>query len=142
MDLGKLLASDQAVIELKHPVTGVALFDDDEKPKALSLTIVGHHTRKYKDIAKRIGYSQHKRNKNLNAEDLSPEETFEAMALNEADDLEAFAEAITDCNILLNGEKLKCTKDNMIDLLSDERFYWIKNQYIDEVRKGAVFFKS
>jgi hypothetical protein len=138
MDLSTLFATGEGTIELKHPVTGKVLLDDNKKP--FSLTVIGTHTAKYKEIARKIGFLAHKRNKDIVVEDMSFDEFNEAVNSNELNELELLAQAITSCNITLDGAKIKCTPEKMIELLSDERFAWIKDQYVAEVKKGKVFF--
>ena len=141
MDLNDLFAAGQATIELKHPLTGKPLMDDSTPPKPLSLTVLGHHTKEYKKLARAIGFAKSKRDKK-DFSDLSFEDTCAILDLNEADEIELLASAVVDCNLFFNGKYVECTKENILSILSDVRIPWLLDQYVQEVNAGKVFFKS
>lgn len=144
-DLSSLFATGTATIEIRHPKTGEVLMDDSKTPAPWSITALGAHTNEYKALQRKAMYNVHKRNGkvNVDVEKMSVDEFVAAASLSDNDLLELRASAITACNIYDEaGAKIACNKENMVKLLSDERLYWLKNQYFAEVDEGQVFFKG
>jgi len=142
MDLNTLFAAGTAVIELKHPLTGETLFDESEPAKPMTLTVMGKHTDEYKVMEREIGFNAMKRTKNLKVEKMSFDEFLAATKKNDEETLKLLAGTITACNIFMDGKVLKHSHKNMLNLLSDERCSWVKDQLVEELNKTELFFKS
>ena len=142
MDLSKLAANDQGVIELKHPVTGDILTDDSKDNNPFSVTMVGAHTSEYKTAARKVGFSTLKKNASLDTKTMSFDEFNSAANEGDQTDIELISTMITDFNIWTKGKAIPFSKDAIKKLLEDKSYSWMLNQIKREIELGKVFFAN
>ena len=85
-------ANNGAVLKLLHPASGRVLFTDDDKTDCFSLTLVGMDS----DI-----YAKERKKLQEAARDSKDERD------SEADGIELLIAATLDCNLILDGKKVK-----------------------------------
>lgn len=142
MDLQSLFASGTAVIEIKNPQTGEVIMDESTPPQPMTLTVMGRHTDQYKKMERLVGFDALKRNKKKDVEKMTAAEFEIAVSENSVSSLELEANTVVDCNIFMDGKKLKCNQKSIIELFSDERTSWIRVQFLEDMDKNELFFKS
>jgi len=142
MDLNSVFASGSAVIELKHPNTGDILMDESTPPQPMTLTVMGTHTNQYKAMSRKIGFANAKRNKKLNIDKLSIEELVSIAEKNDESEIEIKAGTVTDCNLFMDGKKVKFSNKVILDILSDEKTSWIYPQLAEALEETELFFKG
>ena len=142
MDLNKLFAVGEAKVELKHPVTGEVLFDEEKTPKELGFTIIGKHTREYKKLERAVGFAAIKRNKKHNIDSMTLEQFESITEENDEAALDLHVQMITDLNVIMDGKKLKCTPVDLKFLFTDQRTSWVYDQFKADIDNAELFFKS
>lgn len=134
MDLSNLdfaTVSDQgAVIELYHPVTRAILRNEAGEP--LTVTVVGENSERFQMSQRMITNRRlaAKGKLRLTAEEL------------EAEGIETLAKCVIAwTNIMVDGETLACTPANVIKVLKDRRFSWLRKQVDDAVTDEGNFIQ-
>ncbi len=141
MDLNTLAVQDSAKIEIRHPETDDVIFDEAKTPKAMSVTVLAKHTKKYKQIQRRFGFDAVKK-KNKSVEKMSFSEYDEAVAKNEAMNIEMLAKITTDCNLFIDGQYVKCDEKSLLEVYNNPIFSWLPVQIIEDMDEIGLFFKS
>lgn len=128
MDLSNLKASQDAqVLTLLHPSTG-AILEQDGKPFTISL--LSADTNSYKSEFNKIMKA---------ARDAKGEQTARDAEEKACDML---AKVTVDCNLVMDGKKLKFSVPAIKDLYFNPEFTWVREQVEAFIRDRSNFIKS
>lgn len=128
-DLNTLKASATTTITLKHPVTGEILYCDDEQKDPMTWTLISKHTKEYKKLASDFARALKKEFADKKLMDLNDSEVAQMEALTQ----QLVIDTTMKFNLIADGEKIKFTKAKASEILSDEAYFWLKQQ----VQTGA-----
>lgn len=129
MDLKDLTPkSDTIEVEIKHPITGEALKNDDDTP--MTITLHATHSKEYKSVMHEQTNRRLKVASATGKVDITSEEL-------EENTLEVLAKATKSWNITFGGEKPELTVDAAKKLYTE--VFWIKDQ-LDEGVSNSVGF--
>lgn len=120
-DISTLALADTFTLHLKHPVTGEKLYADEKQEQAVTITIYGTSSKKYRNAVTAMQNRQLRRKAKdkASAEDLQEEGIGLMVACSASSE-----------NLAIDGEEVK-TEAQFRKLYSDPRFSWIKDQ-VDE----------
>ncbi len=129
MDLKDLTPkSDTIEVEIKHPITGEALKNDDDTP--MTITLHATHSKEYKSVMHEQTNRRLKAASATGKVDITSEEL-------EENTLEVLAKATKSWNLTFGGEKPELTVDAAKKLYTE--VFWIKDQ-LDEGVSNSVGF--
>ncbi len=129
MDLKDLTPkSDTIEVEIKHPITGEALKNDDDTP--MTITLHATHSKDYK------GVMHEQTNRRLKAASATGKVDITSEELEE-NTLEVLAKATKSWNLTFGGEKPELTVDAAKKLYTE--VFWIKDQ-LDEGISNSMGF--
>jgi len=118
MDLKDLTPkSDTIEVEIKHPITGEALKNDDDTP--MTITLHATHSKDYKSVMHEQTNRRLKAASATGRVDITSEEL-------EENTLEVLAKATKSWNLTFGGEKPELTVDAAKKLYTE--VFWIKDQ--------------
>jgi hypothetical protein len=129
MDLKDLTPkSDTIEVEIKHPITGEALKNDDDTP--MTITLHATHSKEYKSVMHEQTNRRLKAASATGKVDITSEEL-------EENTLEVLAKATKSWNLTFGGEKPELTVDEAKKLYTE--VFWIKDQ-LDEGISNSMGF--
>lgn len=129
MDLKDLTPkSDTIEVEIKHPITGEALKNDDDTP--MTITLHATHSKDYKSVMHEQTNRRLKAASATGRVDITSEEL-------EENTLEVLAKATKSWNLTFGGEKPELTVDAAKKLYTE--VFWIKDQ-LDEGISNSMGF--
>jgi len=129
MDLKDLTPkSDTIEVEIKHPITGEALKNDDGTP--MTITLHATHSKEYKSVM------HEQTNRRLKAAGTTGRVEITSEELEE-NTLEVLAKATKAWDLTFGGQKPKLTVDAAKELYTE--VFWIKNQLDDGVSNSMGF---
>jgi len=129
MDLKDLTPkSDTIEVEIKHPITGEALRNDDDTP--MTITLHATHSKDYKSVMHEQTNRRLKAASATGKVDITSEEL-------EENTLEVLAKATKSWNLTFGGEKPELTVDAAKKLYTE--VFWIKDQ-LDEGISNSMGF--
>jgi hypothetical protein len=129
MDLKDLTPkSDSIEVEIKHPITGEALKNDDDTP--MTITLHATHSKEYKSVMHEQTNRRLKAASATGKVDITSEEL-------EENTLEVLAKATKSWNLTFGGEKPELTVDEAKKLYTE--VFWIKDQ-LDEGISNSMGF--
>jgi hypothetical protein len=129
MDLKDLTPkSDTIEVEIKHPITGEALKNDDDTP--MTITLHATHSKDYKSVMHEQTNRRLKAASATGKVDITSEEL-------EENTLEVLAKATKSWNLTFGGEKPELTVDAAKKLYTE--VFWIKDQ-LDEGISNSMGF--
>jgi hypothetical protein len=129
MDLKDLTPkSDTIEVEIKHPITGEALKNDDDTP--MTITLHATHSKEYKSVMHEQTNRRLKAASATGKVDITSEEL-------EENTLEVLAKATKSWNLTFGGEKPELTVDAAKKLYTE--VFWIKDQ-LDEGISNSMGF--
>lgn len=129
MDLKDLTPkSDTIEVEIKHPITGEALKNDDDTP--MTITLHATHSKDYKIVMHEQTNRRLKAASATGKVDITSEEL-------EENTLEVLAKATKSWNLTFGGEKPELTVDAAKKLYTE--VFWIKDQ-LDEGISNSMGF--
>ena len=134
MDLSNLaINQDGFKVELTHPVTGEVLTCDSKKPQAMYVSILSQDSAEYRRAtSKALRKNQSDKGRK---QDIDLDKTWDTTA-------EILADITTDCYLYINGETVSFSRDKMIEIYSDNKFKWIKEQVEQASAERANFIKG
>lgn len=135
-ELSTLALSDEATVQLRHPVTDVPLFapvgkGEDPESKPVQVTVKGSASAAYRKAVDSMMKKAAKRGKR----EATPEEIREQSV----EFLVALSVKIE--NLTLEGEEV-ASAEAFRNLYSDARYEWIKSQINEAVGSTEVFLKA
>ena len=124
MDLTSLLQPMETEVEILHPVTN--------KPTGIKVTLLSRYHPDIKAMVRKIQDSrvaQARRNKPMDAAAIE-EEMLEVLA------------ASVKCwsGLERDGAAIPCTRENVLDLLRNPGYQWLRKQIDDSMGNDALFF--
>lgn len=129
MDLKDLTPkSDSIEVEIKHPITGEALKNDDDTP--MTITLHATHSKEYKSVMHEQTNRRLKAASATGKVDITSEEL-------EENTLEVLAKATKSWNLTFGGEKPELTVDAAKKLYTE--VFWIRDQ-LDEGISNSMGF--
>ena len=129
MDLKDLTPkSDTIEVEIKHPITGEALKNDDDTP--MTITLHATHSKEYKSVMHEQTNRRLKAASATGKVDITSEEL-------EENTLEVLAKATKSWNLTFGGEKPELTVDAAKKLYTE--VFWIRDQ-LDEGISNSMGF--
>jgi len=129
MDLKDLTPKSNTIeIELKHPITGEALKNDDDTP--MTITLHATHSKEYKSVMHEQTNRRLKVAGKTGKVDITSEEL-------EDNTLEVMAKATKSWDLTFNGEKPELTVEAAKNLYTE--VFWIKDQ-LDEGISNSMGF--
>jgi hypothetical protein len=129
MDLKDLTPkSDTIEVEIKHPITGEALKNDDDTP--MTITLHATHSKEYKSVMHEQTNRRLKAASSTGKVEITSEEL-------EENTLEVLSKATKSWNLTFGGEKPELTLDTAKKLYTE--VFWIKDQ-LDEGVSNSVGF--
>ena len=129
MDLKDLTPkSDTIEVEIKHPITGEALKNDDDTP--MTITLHATHSKEYKSVMHEQTNRRLKAASATGKVDITSEEL-------EENTLEVLAKATKSWNLTFGGENPELTVDEAKKLYTE--VFWIKDQ-LDEGISNSMGF--
>jgi len=129
MDLKDLTPkSDTIEVEIKHPITGEALKNDDDTP--MTITLHAMHSKEYKSVMHEQTNRRIKSANSTGRVDITSEEL-------EENTLEVLSKATKSWNLTFGGEKPELTVDAAKKLYTE--VFWIKDQ-LDEGISNSMGF--
>ena len=129
MDLKDLTPkSDSIEVEIKHPITGEALKNDDDTP--MTITLHATHSKEYKSVMHEQTNRRLKAASATGKVDITSEEL-------EENTVEVLAKATKSWNLTFGGEKPELTVDEAKKLYTE--VFWIKDQ-LDEGISNSMGF--
>ena len=129
MDLKDLTPkSDTIEVEIKHPITGEALKNDDDTP--MTITLHATHSKDYKSVMHEQTNRRLKAASATGRVDITSEEL-------EENTLEVLSKATKSWNLTFGGEKPELTVDAAKKLYTE--VFWIKDQ-LDEGISNSMGF--
>ena len=138
MDLSNLTASKTAVITLKHPVTGETLYCDDEQKEPMTWEVLAKHTSEFKKLASNMAKATKKKFGSKKLSELDEDE------LVEFNDMltQLTIDTTTNITVFIDGKKPKFSRGLAESILSDEQYFWIKDQVTVGANDTVNFIKS
>lgn len=136
MDLSNLAASKNTVIKLVHPSTGELLTFEDGAP--FTWTVLSKHTGAYKKLAARFSQTlrDHFGDKKLTELDPSEVEKLDELTL------QLTIDSTVGFELFIDGKKAKYTKAKARDILTNDDYFWLKNQVATGANDAANFMPS
>lgn len=130
MDLSNIRpVSDVVEVEIKHPVTGDQLYNDDKSK--MTITLYASHSKEYKAVVheqmdKRLAKAQKDKNITIKSSDL------------EKASLQHLANVTKEWNITYEGTKPDIKKAVKVY----EDLFWVKEQLEEALQEGLDFTKA
>lgn len=124
MDLTSLLQPMETVVEILHPVTS--------KPVGIRVTLLSRYHPEIKAMVRKIQdgrVASARRGKPLDAATIE-DETLEVLA----------ASVQSWDGVERDGEALSCTRENVLDLLRNPGYQWMRRQIDESLGNDALFF--
>ena len=132
MDLKDLTPNlDDVVIDIKHPVTGEVLKNDDDTD--MTITILAPHSKEYKkfqhaQISKRLQKAQKSKSQDVDYSDI------------EEATLEVLANTTKAWNLTFDGENPELTVERAKKMYDE--VFWIRNQVEEAAAESMDFMKG
>lgn len=124
MDLNSLLQPMETEVEILHPVTN--------KPTGIKVVLLSRYHPDIKAMVRKIQdtrMAQARRNKPMDAATIE-DETLEVLA----------ASVKSWQGLDRDGEALACTRENVLDLLRNPGYQWMRRQIDESLGNDALFF--
>ena len=129
MDLKDLTPKSNTIeVELKHPITGEALKNDDDTP--MTITLYATHSKEYKGVMHEQTNRRLKVAGKTGKVDITSEEL-------EENTLEVMAKATKSWDLTFSGEKPELTFEAAKNLY--EEVFWIKDQLDEGISNSMAF---
>jgi len=134
MDLSNLEISQESFkVELTHPETGEVLMCDSKKPQVMYVSILSQDNAEYRRAtSKALRKNQNDKGRK---QDIDLDKTWDTSA-------EILASVTTDCYLFMGGEVVPFSKEKMLEIYSDNRFKWIKEQVENASAERSNFIKG